>query len=147
MRTVQRSALVPYSAAQMFALVDDVESYPDFLPWCKSAEVHSRGEDTLEASIEMQRGKISKKFRTRNANDPPRRIDIALVDGPFRHLQGRWVFEQLNDAGSKVELNLSFEFASSTIDVVLGRFFENTCNSLIEAFSRRADELYGGPSS
>lgn len=147
MRNVQRSALVPYTAAQMFALVDDVESYPDFLPWCKSSEVHSRDEDTLEATIEMQRGTISKKFRTRNSNDPPGRIDIALVDGPFRHLQGRWVFTQLDDAGSKVELNLSFEFASSMIDALLGRFFENTCNTLIEAFNRRANELYGGPSS
>lgn len=147
MREVQRSALVPYSATQMFTLVDDVESYPDFLPWCKSTEVHSRDEETLEATIELQRGEISKKFRTRNSNTPPSRIDIALVEGPFRHLQGRWEFEQLDDAGSKVELNLSFEFASSMIDVVLGRFFENTCNSLIEAFNHRADELYGKRSS
>jgi len=147
MRKVQRSALVPYSAAQMFTLVDDVESYPEFLPWCKSSMVHSRDGDTLEATIEMQRGNISRKFRTRNTNEPPTRIDIALVDGPFRHLQGRWVFEQLDEAGSKVELNLSFEFASSMIDALLGRFFENTCNTLIEAFNRRADKLYGGRSS
>ena len=143
MRKIQRSALVPYSAAQMFALVDDIESYPQFLPWCRSAVVHTREGNSVEATLELQRGEISKKFRTRNTNQPAASIAMALVDGPFQHLQGLWSFTQLADAGSKVELDLSFEFASGMIDAVLGRFFEDTCNSLVEAFTRRADIIYG----
>jgi ribosome-associated toxin RatA of RatAB toxin-antitoxin module len=142
-REVNRSALVPYSAAQMFALVDDVESYPDFLPWCHSAEVHLREPGVVEATLELRRAEIRKKFRTRNTTVDASSIDMTLVDGPFRHLEGRWTFTQLADAGSKVELNLAFEFVSSVIDVVLGRFFEETCNSLVEAFTRRAAEKYG----
>lgn len=143
MRKVQRSALVPYSAAQMFALVDDIESYPKFLPWCKSATIHSRAENTVEATLELQRGELSRKFRTRNTNRPSASIEMALVDGLFRHLQGLWTFKQLADAGSKVELNLTFEFSSSMIDALLGRFFEDTCNSMVEAFTQRAVDIYG----
>lgn len=143
MRTVRRSALVPYSAAQMFALVDDVEAYPQFLPWCKSAEVHAREGVMLEATIELQRGDISKKIRTRNRNEPGESIAITLVEGPFRHLEGHWSFTQLADAGCKAELDISFEFASSVIDALLGRFFEETCNSLVGAFTRRANDIYG----
>lgn len=146
MRRVQRSALVPYSAAQMFALVDDIESYPDFLPWCQSAKVHRRESDTVEATLELRRGDVRKAFRTRNSNDAASSIEMTLVDGPFRHLQGHWKFTQLGDAGSKVELDLSFEFASNMIDAVLGRFFEDTCNSMVDAFTRRADEIYGASS-
>jgi ribosome-associated toxin RatA of RatAB toxin-antitoxin module len=143
MRKVHRSALVPYSAAQMFSLVDDVASYPEFLPWCSAADVHLREPGVVEATLELRRAELSRKFRTRNTTVPDSSIDMALVDGPFRHLEGRWTFTQLGDAGSKVELNLAFEFASSVIDAMLGSFFEDTCNSLVEAFIRRAREIYG----
>lgn len=143
MRNIQRSALVPYSAAQMYAIVDDVESYPDFLPWCTGTVVHRRDSNELEATLELQRGELSKKIRTRNTNVPTESIELALVDGPFRHLHGKWTFTQLSDAGSKVELDMAFEFSSSVVNVLFGRFFEEICNSLVDAFKRRADAIHG----
>ena len=144
MRKVSRSALVPYSAVQMYDLVEDVEAYPSFLPWCNDAEVHIRGEDFIEASLELHRGRISKRFRTRNVLKPGESLGIALVGGPFRHMSGGWTFAQLGESGCKVELNLQFEFASRTTDVIFGRFFENTCNSLVDSFTRRAAKIYAG---
>ncbi len=144
MRKVSRSALVPYSAVQMYDLVEDVEAYPSFLPWCNDAEVHIRGEDFIEASLELHRGRISKRFRTRNALKPGESLGIALVGGPFRHMSGGWTFAQLGDSGCKVALNLEFEFQSRTTDVIFGRFFENTCNSLVDSFTQRAAKIYAG---
>lgn len=143
MRKVSRSALVPYSAAQMYALVKDVEAYPSFLPWCNDAEVHMREADFIEASIELHRRGISKRFRTRNALEENAALGIELVGGPFRVLSGGWQFQQLGDAGSKVSLELQFEFESRTTDIIFGRFFENTCNSLVDAFTERAAQVFG----
>lgn len=137
---------MPYSANEMFALVEDVESYPEFLPWCNDATVHFRDAAIIEATLELHRGSVSKHFRTRNESIPGERMDIALVNGPFRHLTGGWLFTQLGDAGSKVSLEMHFEFAHRAIDIVLGRFFEDTCNSLVAAFIQRADVVYGGTS-
>jgi len=142
MRKVSRSALVPYSASQMYALVKDVERYPSFLPWCNDAEVHIRGEDFIEASLELHRGRISKRFRTRNVFRENESLAIALVGGPFRHMSGGWTFHQLGEAGSKVELVLEFEFESRATDVIFGRFFENTCNALVDSFTQQAAKIY-----
>jgi ribosome-associated toxin RatA of RatAB toxin-antitoxin module len=144
MRKVSRSALVPHAAAQMYALVKDVESYPSFLPWCNDAEVHIRGEDFIEASLELHRGRISKRFRTRNQLRENEWLGIELVGGPFRHMSGGWVFQQLGDAGSKVTLDLEFEFENRATDVIFGRFFEHTCNSLVDSFTKRAAQIYAG---
>ena len=144
MRKVHRSALVPYSSAQMYTLVKDVEAYPSFLPWCNDAEVHIREESFIEASLELHRGRISKKFRTRNVLKENESLGIALVGGPFRHMSGGWTFQQLSDAGSKVELVLQFEFESRATDIIFGRFFENTCNSLVDSFTQRAAKIYAG---
>jgi ribosome-associated toxin RatA of RatAB toxin-antitoxin module len=144
MRKVLRSALVPYSAAQMYALVKDVEAYPSFLPWCNDAEVHIQEETFIEASLELHRGRISKRFRTRNVLKENESLGIALVGGPFKHMSGGWIFQQLSDAGSKVELDLQFEFESRATDIIFGRFFENTCNSLVDSFTQRAAKIYAG---
>lgn len=143
MRKVSRSALVPYSAGQMYALVDDVAAYPTFLRWCNAATVHSRDDDHVEASLELQRGTLSKTFTTRNSLDPGKAIHIALLGGPFRHLSGDWRFEQLGDDGSKVSLDLEFEFENRVTDALFGRYFEDTCNSLIGSFTQRANKIYG----
>ena len=142
MRKVSRSALVPYTAAQMYELIKDVEQYPAFLPWCNEAEVHIDDVDFIEASLGLRRGKISKRFRTRNVLQPNESLGIELVGGPFRHMSGGWTFQQLGDAGCKVALVLEFEFESKATDVIFGRFFENTCNSLVDSFTRRAAEMY-----
>ncbi len=144
MRKVNRSALVPYSAAQMYALVKDVESYPSFLPWCNEAEVHIREADVIEASLGLRRGRVSKRFRTRNVLRENEFLGIELVGGPFRRLSGGWTFAQLGEAGSRVELDLEFEFENRATDIVLGRFFEHTCNTLVDSFTRRAAQIYAG---
>ena len=143
MHKINRSALVPYSAEQMYALVEDVEAYPSFLPWCSGVEVHSRENNVVEASLELHRGKLSKWFRTRNTMTPNRRMELALVGGTFRHLSGGWTFKQLGDSGSKVSLVLDFEFDSRMLELMIGRYFEDICNHLVDAFTRRANEVYG----
>lgn len=127
----------------MFALVNDIESYPVFLPWCRSATVHRREGRVVDASLHIYHGMVSKSFTTRNMLSPHTAIEITLVDGPFRHLSGRWRFTPLGDVGSKVSLALQFEFSHRLTDVVFARAFENICASLVDAFTARAEELHG----
>jgi len=143
MRSVSRSALVPHKAREMFALVDDVAAYPDFLPWCHSAEVRERSDGIIEATLGLRKGPISKTFTTRNSRREFEAIDLALVGGPFKHLSGGWRFKDLGDDGSKVSLDLEFEFESRLTDMMFGSFFEETCNSLVDAFSKRAAAIFG----
>jgi len=127
----------------MFVLVDDVEAYPQFLPWCNDAEIHSRTDETVEATLELHKGAVSNHFTTRNTRHEFSAIDIELIGGPFRHLQGGWRFTDLGDDGSKVILELDFEFDSMMIDMMFGAFFEDTCNSMADAFSQRAVTVFG----
>lgn len=145
MRHVKRSALVPYGARDMFLLVDDVAAYPEFLPWCNEAQIHERTDDFVDATLELHKGGLSSHFRTRNSRSEFERIDIALVGGPFRHLDGGWRFQELGTEGCKVSLELQFEFESMMTDVMFGSFFEDTCNSLVDAFVRRAESVFGKP--
>lgn len=142
MRRVKRSALVPYPAEAMFALVDDIQSYPEFLPWCRAAREHSRSETQVEASLELARGGISKWFTTRNRMVPGERIDIELVEGPFRKLDGHWSFSPLGGEGCRVNLEMEFEFSSRMLDMMIGPVFEQICNSLLDAFVERARSQY-----
>jgi ribosome-associated toxin RatA of RatAB toxin-antitoxin module len=142
-RTVNRSALVPYSAQQMYALVVDVAAYPSFLRSCSAATVHSQDDDSIDASLEFSLGGIKKSFRTRNALRRAASMDIALIGGPFRRLAGGWRFEAMGDDGCKLSLELEFEFESIITDAIFGHYFEDICNRLIDSFSQRAHELYG----
>lgn len=142
MRNVSRSALVPYTAEQMYVLVKDVEAYPGFLPWCDDAEVHIRQADYIEASLEFHHLGIRKRFRTRNNLRENEFLGVELAGGPFNSLSGGWQFRSFGDAGSKVSLDLSFEFENKATDLVFGRFFENICNTLVDSFTRRAAEIY-----
>jgi ribosome-associated toxin RatA of RatAB toxin-antitoxin module len=130
----------------MYALVEDVDAYPDFLPWCSDVEVHFREGNVVEATLELHRGGLSKRFRTRNTMHPRTSMDLELVGGPFRHLSGGWTFTPLGDAGSKVALDLEFEFDSRALDLIVGAFFEDACNSLVDAFTERAAVVYGSKS-
>ncbi len=143
MRKVSRSAIVPFSASEMFALVDDIEAYPDFLPWCESAVEHRRDGGMVEATLELHRGGIRKSFSTRNTLQQDESIELSLIGGPFRHLSGGWEFEQLGDSGCKVSLELEFEFRNPVTDRLFGSFFEASCNSMVDAFTRRAAVVYG----
>lgn len=143
MRIVNKTALVPHTAAQMYALVNDVEHYPEFLPWCRRAAILSRTDTEMRASLELARGGFHKTFITRNQLSPGRSIVIALDHGPFRHLQGHWSFEDLGAEGCKVTLNMQFEFAGAVLDLMAGPVFHEICNSLVAAFTHRAHALYG----
>lgn len=140
---IQRSAQVPFSAARMFDLVADVESYPRFLPWCRGARVVRREDGDVDATLEIAKGPLRKSFTTRNRLQPGQRIDLQLVEGPFRHLQGHWVFEDLGQAGAMVSLELDFDFGGALLRRTLGPVFGEIANTLVEAFCRRARSVYG----
>lgn len=142
MTTVSKNALVRYSAAEMYALVNDIESYPQFLPWCRSARLLSRQPDEVRATLELARGGIQKSFTTLNRMQPNKMIEIRLIDGPFRHLNGFWRFDDLAEQASKVSLDMDFEFAP-LLDMVLGPVFHPIANSLVDAFHQRAVAVYG----
>ena len=127
----------------MFVLVDDVESYPEFLPWCNDAEVHNRTADTVEATLELHKGSVSNHFTTLNTRHEFNKIDLTLIGGPFRTLAGGWRFTELGQEGCKVALELDFEFENILVDVMFGAFFEETCNSLVDAFTKRAQDVFG----
>lgn len=147
MRKVSRSALVPYSANEMFRLVDDVAAYPEFLPWCADAVIEREEGETMVATLELHKSGMSRRFTTRNIRKPHSAIDLSLVGGPFRHLSGGWRFTGLGrdpgEDGCKVSLELEFAFDSRLVDMMFGPFFEETCNSLVDAFTRRAADVYG----
>ena len=143
MTAIRKSALVPYSAEEMYALVADVESYGRFLPWCGGARVLAREPDAVTASIQIAYRGVNKAFTTRNTLEPGRGMTLRLVDGPFRHLHGRWRFEPLDDQACKVSLDLDFEFANRLVALAVGPVFESIANGLVESFRQRARELYG----
>jgi ribosome-associated toxin RatA of RatAB toxin-antitoxin module len=142
-RHISRHALVSYSPAQMFALVDDVASYPQFLPWCRSAQVIERSEREVIARLQVHKGPLHTHFTTRNEREPPSRIVLNLVEGPFRTLEGEWRFSAIADQGTRVSLILRFAFANPVNAWLLEPVFEHTCNSLVDAFVIRARALYG----
>jgi ribosome-associated toxin RatA of RatAB toxin-antitoxin module len=148
MHRVHRSVLVPYSCSQMYALVRDVHEYPKFLPWCSSSRVRPLDDSraTVEARVEIAYLGVRSHFTTRNVNRDPDVIELTLVDGPFRDLKGRWSFFPLQEAGCKVELELEYRFAPGLLGRAIAPVFERVANSLVDAFARRADELYGAPS-
>ncbi|HSQ69750.1 MAG TPA: type II toxin-antitoxin system RatA family toxin [Steroidobacteraceae bacterium] len=143
-REVRRSALVTFTPEQMFDLVVDVERYPEFLPWVQSAELHQKAESELLASLGMQRGGRRERFTTRNVFERPGWMSLSLVEGPFRVLEGRWAFEPIGEAGTRIDLQMRFEFSSAVVSLVFGRSFEQSCGTLIDAFVARARGLYGG---
>ena len=142
-REIRRSALVTFSPEQMFDLVIDVERYPQFLPWVAGAQLHEKSERELLASIEMQRSGVRERFSTRNAFERPSFMTMQMVQGPFRLLEGRWSFAPIGTAGTRVELEMRFEFANPVISMLFGKAFEHSCNTLIDAFIARASETYG----
>lgn len=143
MRELARSALVPYTPAQMFALVADLERYPDFVPWVSKAQVIERGDDYVVGRLEMHRSGTREAFTTRNALTPPERIDMQLVEGPFKTLSGLWTFDDIAGRGCKVGLQMRFEFSNPVLALLLSRTFEKSCSELVDAFVARAREVYG----
>ncbi|MBS0375366.1 MAG: type II toxin-antitoxin system RatA family toxin [Proteobacteria bacterium] len=149
MREVRRSALVPQSPAQMYAIVNDVRQYPAFLAWCPSTRVLEETAESITATLELRRAGLTLALTTRNTMRPGEWIEMTLVDGPLRAFHGRWDFVPIRAAGAdepvrgcRVELAVGFQFANAALGVVLGPLFESTWNALVDAFVRRARELH-----
>ncbi|HEV8645324.1 MAG TPA: type II toxin-antitoxin system RatA family toxin [Burkholderiales bacterium] len=143
MALVEKSVLVEYSAPQMHALVEDVVSYPEFLPWCSGTEVLSREGDVTHAAIRIDYRGIRQRFSTENRSQPPQLIEMKLVDGPFRQLDGRWYFKPLGEQACKIELRLHYEFSSRLLEKLVGPVFHYIASTFVEAFVKRAQQLYG----
>jgi ribosome-associated toxin RatA of RatAB toxin-antitoxin module len=143
MKRVERSAIVPHSAARLYAIVEDIERYPQFLPWCTAAMVKSRSPGETLATLTMGMRGISQSFTTRNENRPPEAIDLRLVEGPFRHFAASWRFTALGADACKVEFTMAFEFSSRALALVLQPLFERMADSMVDAFTRRADQIHG----
>ena len=144
MALVEKTALVPVPAADLFEIVNDVESYPEFLPWCKDARLLSRTGDELCGEIVVSKAGVTKAFSTCNTLYPHERIEINLREGPFRKLHGAWEFIELRKNACKVVLSLEFEFSSGLMDKAFGIVFAQIANSLVDAFCKRANELAKG---
>ncbi|MFZ4537899.1 type II toxin-antitoxin system RatA family toxin [Propionivibrio sp.] len=143
MAMVEKSVLIERSAQEMFDLVDGVEDYPRFLPWCSQTRVEFRDEKKTVATLHINYHSVKSHFTTENEKDIPLRMTIKLVDGPFRRLEGLWHFLPLADNACKIEFRLSYEFSSKMFEKVIGPVFGKIANTFVDAFVRRADEVYG----
>ncbi|KAB7627899.1 type II toxin-antitoxin system RatA family toxin [Alkalilimnicola sp. S0819] len=143
MASISRSALVPYTATQMYELVTDVDGYKEFLPWCRDSEVLCADADVVEGRIVIAKGGLEKAFTTRNRHQPGKMIEMRLVEGPFRRLEGFWRFQALSEGASKVSLDLDFEFSNQLVSMVFGKVFTQLANALVDAFVERAEQVYG----
>jgi len=143
MAEVVKSVLVPYSAAEMYDLVDRVEDYPKFLPWCGGTELHRRDDTITEATIRIHYLAVNQSFTTENTKRHPEEMLIRLKRGPFRKMEGYWHFRPLKDVACKIEFMLHYEFSSHLLEKVLGPVFGMVTNNLVDAFVHRAEKVYG----
>jgi ribosome-associated toxin RatA of RatAB toxin-antitoxin module len=143
MATVARSAIVAYSSKQMFDLINDIESYPNFLAGCLESEILSRDGNFIEARLTLGKSGIRQSFVSRNELLPPEKMIMRLKDGPFKSFEGVWQFQAINDNACKVSLDLEFSFKNPILAMTAGKFLEEIANRQVDSLCRRADELYG----
>jgi ribosome-associated toxin RatA of RatAB toxin-antitoxin module len=143
LKVVERSAIVTYTPAQMYALVNDVARYPEFLPWCRAARVEVVSPSESLATIDVERGMLRAEFTTRNALEPDARILMQLTHGPFRELNGQWSFDAIAQRGSRVHFRVEFEFKNRLTAVAFSAVFESMCGTIVDAFAQRAQQIYG----
>lgn len=144
MTIVRKSRTIPYSCEQMFELVNNIEDYQQFLPYCTESVVHHRDADEVQATLVIGASGMNKSFTTRNRLQANKMIEIRLVDGPFHHLEGFWRFDAL-DEGCKISFDLEFEFAGRMFSMLLGPVFEQVTDKMVDAFCERAEVIYGKP--
>ena len=140
---IQRSALLPYPAQFLYDLVNDVASYPQFLPWCSASEVLLASDSEMRASLTVAKGSLSQRFMTRNNLVPGKSIEMQLEEGPFTQLQGVWEFKSLGDKACKISLDLTFDYAGPLVKATLGPLFTQAANTMVDAFCQRAKQLHG----
>lgn len=143
MAEIQKSVLVGYSAGQMFRLVDTVENYPEFLPWCDGASVEIQNDQIAHATIHINYHHIKHSFTTENKRHPPELIEMNLLNGPFEHLDGHWRFIPLSDNACKIEFRLHYTFSHKLLEKLVGPVFYVIANNFVEAFVERAEAIYG----
>lgn len=142
MHQLSKSAIVPYSCAQMYQLVNQINDYPKFLNWCSSACILKQTTEQITASVEINKAGLKQSFTTINTLTPNQRIDMQLKEGVFKQLTGAWVFTQLSDSACKIEFNLRFSFASKIVDMSIAPIFTRIANAQLEAFVSRAKSIY-----
>jgi ribosome-associated toxin RatA of RatAB toxin-antitoxin module len=143
MTMIQRKLQVPYSASDMFGLVDDVEQYKNFLPWCKESQVLHRTDNEVRASLTLAAKGLQKSFTTCNRLQKNKMIEITLINGPFRQLDGFWLFHEAEEKSSVIQFDLEFEFSNKFLGLAFSPVFHQVANTLIDAFAKRAEQLYG----
>jgi ribosome-associated toxin RatA of RatAB toxin-antitoxin module len=143
LKRVTRSAIVEHSAAAVYSLVEDIESYPGFLPWCRGAKVLERSPETTVATLVVGMRSVRQSFTTMNANRPGEGIDLQLVEGPFRRFSASWRFIPLDEHAARIEFSMEYEFSSKVLGKLLEPLFDQIADTMVDAFSRRADQLYG----
>lgn len=144
MPEIRRSALLPYPAEYLYRIVNDVEAYPEFLPWCGGARIDHAEEDTMEASILIEKAGVKQWFKTRNRMVPGKSIQLKLLEGPFRFLEGNWRFDSLDAEGCKIELHLRFEMKRGLTAAIIAPAFTKIANTLVDSFCARAKALHEG---
>lgn len=142
MASVSKTVLLPYSARQMYDLVEQVEAYPQFLPWCGGTTVHERAPDRMVASVRIDFKGLHQSFTTENRQSPPHSIEMRLRDGPFSRLDGEWHFTELREDACKVEFRLEYQFAGALLSRLLGPVFDPIAASFVDAFVKRAETVY-----
>ncbi len=142
MPSINKSQVVPYTSKQMYDLVNDVGAYPEFVPFCVASHVHVNAEDELQATLEFARGGFRKSFSTLNRLRPDKMVEIRLIDGPFKHLEGFWCFEPVGE-GCRISLDLEFEFSTRLLATLFGPMFHQLALMLVDAFCKRAEMVYG----
>ena len=143
MAVVHKSVLLGYSAEQMFALVDNIEDYPKFLPWCGGTEVRQRDGDKVIATLQINYHGVKQTFSTENLHVRPVSITMTLLEGPFKHLHGTWTFKALRADACKIDFDLHYEFSSRVLEQVIGPVFNMIANSFVDSFCKRAETVYG----
>jgi ribosome-associated toxin RatA of RatAB toxin-antitoxin module len=143
MTTVKKSALVKFPAKQMFDLVDNIESYPEFLPWCSGSRILKRANDIVEAELQISKAGFHKTFATRNRSDGGGKLFMTLLDGPFSSLDGVWSFMPLREDASKISLDLEFKMQGKFASLAFGAVFNQICNTMVSSFTERAKKIYG----
>ena len=143
MQQIFRSALVPFSAQQMFELIDDIPNYHQFVPYCRSANVIERTENKVTAELVVAKSGFEKSFTTTNQLSPPNLITMNLVNGPFSHLSGDWKLTPLSDNACKIELDLKFEFSNKLTSLAFSKIFNQLAQSMVSSFTKRAEQIYG----
>lgn len=140
---VERSALLPYSAHEMFELVNDVAKYPEFLPWCSGTEIYESSAKIMRARLTIAKGPIKQYFVTHNTLITDTSIEMNLVEGPFKHLHGLWTFNPLNETACKINLTMDFDYNNVIIKATLGPLFNKAASTMVDVFCQRAKQLYG----